>query len=167
MITCDLPLPPLWPSATSEAYRSGVSKDSELIRNILDKTELDGSSIFWGQRHSIANEIRALRKGYSSPGWDGYDALPVEELSMATSLRFARLLPDGIIAPELAPEADGGIVLDWCKGKNMIFSISIKKDLVVYAGIFGESEKVRGEVRLESDRCPQIIEAMLARYFFS
>ena len=165
-MTCYLTLPPAPPSAIIESSRSGASEDAKLIRNILKKP-VDGNSIFWGQRKTIQNEIEAIYREFSYPGWDGYDAFPIERISISTSLAFVQSLPNGIIAPELAPESDGGIALDWRKGENMIFSISVKKDLLVYAGIFGENEKTRGEARLENDECPHIIEKILTRYFSS
>ncbi|MBI3581543.1 MAG: hypothetical protein HY098_05635 [Nitrospinae bacterium] len=160
-----LPLPPTHPPAIIESSRSGVSEDAGLICSFLKKP-VDGNSIFWGQRKTIQNEMEAIYKEFSYLGWDGHDAVPILRKSIDVAIKLVSLLPDGIARPELAPENDGGISLDWRSSeKNETFSISVDGKNIVFAGVFFDGTRIHGSAPVDGERCNELVETILIKHF--
>ena len=70
-------------------------------------------------------QIETLAKECSEPDWDGENARPLDRLAALSATNFIRALPDGIALPELAPEPDGSICLEWIQSRNCLFSLSV------------------------------------------
>ena len=160
MTTAVLPLNP-W----LHPLNGGVSEISHNLEKMGAEIAESIRSIFWESRESIITELVVIYNEYSLPGWDGYDALPVDEGSFIGARQLINAIPDGVLSPELAPDTDGGISLDWRIGDEKLMSISVKGDSLVYAAILGKDEKIHGKVRLASDKCPQIIDTILTTHF--
>ena len=116
-------------------------------------------------KEMLINEIRRFKESYSVAGWDGYDAEPIKAKAVDTAIKFVYGIPNGVLMPEPTPENDGGVALDWSSDGVGKFSISIDDKYVVYAGYFFDGRKVRGNLRLESEKFDEIIEAILFKNF--
>lgn len=77
----------------------------------------------------------------SAEGWDGYDAAPVSDDAYDEAKRLLESLPLATFPmPEIVPEPDGGIGLEWYKGKRQVFVVSLRRmNEIVYAGLYGLS----------------------------
>ena len=71
--------------------------------------------------------------------WDGYEDAYFE------AKRFLQLMPSSLPLPQINPEADGEIELEWYKNSKCLFAISLGgNNMLTFAGIFGEINKIHG-----------------------
>lgn len=74
----------------------------------------------------------------SQPGWDGYNARPISHTVYTNARAFLNELPSWLPAPDVVPEADGEIAIEWELGPDRVFSVSIgERNELHYAGLFG------------------------------
>lgn len=87
---------------------------------------------------SVLSQIQALVTERARSGWDANEAEPVSECAAIRAADFICALPEGFPLPELAPEPDGSISLDWIRSRNWILSLSIgTSDRLPYAWVEG------------------------------
>ncbi len=99
----------------------------------------------WFVPELALDELYHLYQEYSVENWDGYGAVPISETAYREAETLVRLLPSFVPAPDILPEPDGGIGLDWDKGANFSFTISVTGNHVLaYAGLFGENNETYG-----------------------
>ncbi|HLF09904.1 MAG TPA: hypothetical protein VJA26_01725, partial [Gammaproteobacteria bacterium] len=76
---------------------------------------------------------------------DGYQAKPITQATCGRVAAFLDNLPSWMSAPEIVPEADGEIAIEWYRAKDQTFSISVAENGPLhYAGLFGRDEEVHG-----------------------
>jgi len=103
---------------------------------------------------ALADLARVAREG-AKEGWDGYHAKPVTLTTCDRVRAFLSGLPLWMSAPDIVPEADGEIAIEWYVAPDQTFSISIgESGPLHYAGLFGHDEEVHG-VAPFSDNVPQ------------
>lgn len=74
------------------------------------------------------------------PGWDGYDACPVQKETFEQAWAIVSALPMGYPLPSFNAEPDGHITLEWYHHPRWILSVSVSPEgWLYYAGLFGES----------------------------
>ena len=117
-----------------------------------------------GRLDEVLQSLDELCKECSEEGWDGYDALPIDGDVCDEAKRLIRGLPINLPMPEIIPEPDGGIGLEWPKGKRLVFAVSVKgKNEIVYAGLFGMN-KTHG-IEYFGDTLPSVIIENLRRLY--
>ena len=68
-----------------------------------------------------------------------------------------RALPPGVPLPEVAPEPDGAISLDWIRSRNNLFSLTVGSgDRLAFAWLDG-SDTGHGVVRFDGQVVPKRI----------
>lgn len=84
----------------------------------------------------------------SSEGWDGYGAAAVKPGAIEEAVRFLRRLPGYVEPPEVGPEPDGCVALEWSHDGVPQFSISFAgTSMLDYAGVFSDGCSQRGVER--------------------
>ena len=84
------------------------------------------------------SQIWALAYECSQPDWDGNGACPLDERALLAAVEFIRALPEGAPLPDLAPEPDGSISLDWIQSRDRLLSLSVEpNNRLVYAWLDG------------------------------
>ena len=86
----------------------------------------------------LSKELDDIYVECSSKNWDGYRAKPIIKGLRKIVEKFLNALPSNIPDPEISPDPDGEISLEWCYAKNKMFSISIgRKGQIAYAVLDG------------------------------
>jgi hypothetical protein len=71
-------------------------------------------------------------------GWDGYDAQRISARTEVLARVILESLPMWMPAPDIVPEPDGDLSIEWDFGPDRIFSISIgEMGKLHYAGLLG------------------------------
>ena len=144
----------MFPSAT------GFSEAAEqAINDLLKVNEDKERAVSLGWRTALKEEIDSLAEEYSVANTE---ADYVDEYSAFFAKRFIEKLPENIIVPELGPE-DMGVSIDWIKGKDQMFSISIEGERLLYAAIIA-GKKTQGQMEVWNE-IPQEILVSLSSYF--
>ncbi len=85
---------------------------------------------------SVHSQLQALVAECAGSGWDANEAEPDSNCAAIRAADFIRALPEGFPLPELAPEPDGSISLDWIASRNRLVSLSIgNSDQLPYAWV--------------------------------
>jgi len=108
-------------------------------------------------------EIEGVRVECGSEDWDGYGAAHISGESYFESIRFLKLIPKNIPYPSMGAEPDGQITLEWYKDRRCCFSVSVGKEKLAYAGLFGQ-ESEHGEVPFR-DEIPKVILDLISRVY--
>lgn len=97
------------------------------------------------QRDLAISELTRVTEECSQPGWDGYGAIPVSVGAADAARRFILDLPSLFNMPEIVPEPDGEISLEWDFGRWKAFSLSIGSGgKLSYAAILGRDRRANG-----------------------
>lgn len=98
-----------------------------------------------GRTDEILESLNEIFEECSMEGWDGYDAPPITEEAYYEAEKLIRSLPfTAFPMPEITPEPNGDIGLEWNKGTSQVFVASVSgRNEIIYAGLFGRN-KVRG-----------------------
>jgi hypothetical protein len=106
---------------------SGLSPEADDVnkaaRVVLDSTE--SSEALFGDKAEALSDLATLGAEYTQPGWDGGDAAPIDPSALSLAKCFIRAMPYDVPVPEIAPEPDGKISLDWHQSSSRQFSLSI------------------------------------------
>lgn len=94
----------------------------------------------------------------SDPGWDGYEALPIVIDVYFKIISLICNFPEGLAAPDLVPENDGAITLEWHKNNKQEVSISINPNDKAYYAFVDGSEKKHGSCVLQESMPPFLIQ---------
>lgn len=126
-----------------------VSPDSQTVRQrwAEERNFLRASASDWTPVVSAA--FAEIRQICAAADWDGEGAKAISGRTVALAeivvqTLFA-MLPKGTPAPDILPEADGEICIDWSVDTDRIFSISIgEHGKVNFAGQFGAGGGIHG-----------------------
>ena len=126
-----------------------ISDGSKVIsrRWAQERNYLKGSASDW--LPTVDASIRTLRDECQKAGWDGPGSLAISDQVIAITEKVVRalftLVPKGIPAPDVIPEADGEICLHWLVDTEQELSISIgAHGKLNFAGQFGKEGVVHG-----------------------
>ena len=144
-------------SGCSDTFRSLRSAITAVIRH-------KDHSIVLGWRRELRDRLAEVVTEASDPNWDGYDALPLSDLSICTARYIIGLLPETTPLPDIVPSINGEIAFEWDRGPSHIFSIKTHRGLLVYAGLLGRDRKYHGQEPL-GDELSKSITTVLATFF--
>jgi hypothetical protein len=115
---------------------------------------------------TIFQEVESVWMNRRQLGWDGYDALPIKKASAEDAKEFLRHLSQELLQPEIVPENEGTLALEWQQGDS-VFVVSFQgSGKLVYAGDFDNGRRLRGYENLAKG-IPQTIMAVLDAEFLS
>lgn len=150
---------------TADYFRSTALPSTSLSSN--ERTLAARPSIVSASASALqvraAAELTKIAAETSIEGWDGYDARPIAPETLARAFRFLGGLPEWILAPDIVPEADGQIAIEWYLSPNLTYSVSIPPSgQLQFAGRFGE-EKLHGAAPHDSS-IPESVLQMLGLF---
>ncbi len=138
--------------------RIGANEDSLAVEKNCRQVAHDFQRTATGQSAiPLANELQEVLLESIQPGWDGYDAVPLSIGAYQDTLKFLRLLPTKVTQPDIVPEPDGCIGLEWYHSNGNTFIVSFNgSEILAYAGISKSQNKMHG-IQVFNDSIPEII----------
>ena len=134
----------------------GVSDEAESMRQIANKTALDltASPAFFREKRECLHSLDRLAGDCAQIDWDGQDATPISSMVVGRAGELVRALPEHWTMPELTPEPDGNIGLDWILGRYRQVSVSVPATgPLAFAWLHG-SERGYGMTEFDGRRFP-------------
>jgi hypothetical protein len=107
--------------------RNAVSPPAEDVSNKLAdvlRAEQRSRALF-GSKSDAISAVWSVATEASEADWNGEGANAVDPLAASNAVTFIETLPAFVAMPEVSPEPDGGISLDWIESRTRIFSVSI------------------------------------------
>jgi hypothetical protein len=115
------------------------------IKELLNEIKSDRRSAASAPQSVTLAELARVAKACSQRGWDGYDAQPISPQTQRNARAFLEDLPMWLQAPDIVPEPDGEIAIEWDLGPGRIFSVSIgDTGKLHYAGLFEDGVERHG-----------------------
>jgi hypothetical protein len=144
---------------------TAVSSEAQAVRAAISAVceHAEKSQTLFGGKAVAISGLNALAHDCSEADWNGEGSYAIEPGAVFLAECFIRALPDSVQLPELAPEPDGSITLDWIPSRHRLFSVSISaSDRLAYAWLDG-SDKGHAVARFDGERIPKkIIEGINA-----
>lgn len=138
--------------------------------DLLTRAELLKTFPTFKPRKRVVEELGMIYSECNSPGWDGNGAHGIMWRVVEAADAFLGFLPEWIPDPELSPEPDGEICIDWnvlLEEGTRPFSISIGAlGGLSYAGVMRDGSTVSGYLTPSLDSMKEI-ESLLKRFFWS
>lgn len=151
-------------SAPSSHSSSGSSSADATIRNVLSDAKSAASQAASSLPARAFADLARVSRECSDKGWDGYEAKPITQGTCARALAFLNDLPLWMPAPDIVPEADGEIAIEWYIAQNQTFSVSIGENGPLhYAGLFGHDDEVHGVKTFDGATVPDEILQLICR----
>jgi hypothetical protein len=158
-------IPPGFGYSFASSRGQGVSREADRLQELLIESREDRRySIILGWRDQLADDVREVLEDCSDAGWDGYHASPINPFSAFQCIRLIELLPEGLLAPDIVPEPDGSIGLEWQNASNATLIVSIGEHQIDFAEIAENKTRTTG-VRSFSNEISQDVLDILARHF--
>ena len=147
---------------TTDYFNSAALSSQSYSYHERNQTSFVGKAATPLQARAIS-ELGRLENECSEPGWDGFNGRPIAALTVVRARTFLCALPSWMTAPDVVPESDGNIAIEWYFGPHRSFSVSLGSDGPVhYAGLFGGEEEIHGAAPFLG-QIPQSIVQLLAR----
>jgi hypothetical protein len=118
----------------------GFSDESEYLGEQLQEVQdARASSEYWsGALDEALENLADIKRQCSKPKWDGYNAEPISAETLARLVAFLRAMPENIPTPDLVPEPDGEVSVEWQVSPRRFFSVSVGPHArLAYAGMLG------------------------------
>ena len=142
------------------------SNDALMIEDLLEKIRAREETV--DREITLEESRQALWTLYNEtfqPDWDGYGAAAIPAEAFEEAWRLLELLPSSIPIPEILPEPDGEIGLEWYRNNRFVFVVSVSgKHRINYAGIFGDN-KTHGTEYFGESLPPVLMENLKRLYF--
>src|SRR5260370_32668073 len=138
---------------------TAVSPEAETIRRSVSVAmeSIHLSIALFGSRTEAVSEVLAVAAKHSQSDWNCEGADPVSEIAIDRAIAFIHALPGSVPVPEVAPEPDGSISLDWISSRSRILSISVGvSDRLAFAWLDG-TDQGHAVARFDGERIPPLI----------
>jgi hypothetical protein len=138
---------------------SAISPEARAVRDAATEVaaSTERSMALFGEKAKVLSQLAALAGECAEDGWDGADAVAIDPVAVRSVERFVRVLPEDMPLPELAPDPDGSISLDWLCGRNRLLSLSIgATERLAYAWLDG-ADKGHAVARFDGQSIPSFV----------
>jgi hypothetical protein len=138
---------------------SAISLEAQAVRKAARDVvhHAERSQSLFGSKAMAISDVWKLADDCAEDGWDGDEAIAIDDMAVAGTVAFIRALPDGIPMPEVAPEPDGSISLDWIQSRHCLFSLTVgSTDRLAYAWLDG-ADKGHAVARFDGWKTPRRI----------
>jgi len=126
------------PAALYDPTVSAGGSDAKLRRALSDARRYVHQAASSAQSLALTSLWRVMQE-CSRPGWDGYGAGAISVRVALRAEAFINALPSSLTSPEIVPEPDGELAIDWDFGRSLQLSISIgESGPLHFAGVIGE-----------------------------
>lgn len=140
----------------------GVSEESvqikEELRIIFNELQNISGSVKSGVQTKITKVLDEISTECMNEDWDGYGAKPISDDACKALLGFISQVPASLPVPEVVPESDGDVGLEWHVNNDRWLIMSFNgRGEVHYAAKFDEYTKNDGVSRLDDEQTKFLI----------
>ncbi|NJO32688.1 MAG: hypothetical protein HC869_05660 [Rhodospirillales bacterium] len=144
----------------------GISEASERVQNAIEDEVTSADLAASSLRSQAMSKLLKIVQDCSTDGWDGYSAKAIGEEACSRTQTFLALLPVWMRAPDIVPEPDGQIAVEWYLDATHTFSVSIGEEGPLhYAGVFGDEDEDHGVKAFDGCRIPKEIGDLIDKVF--
>lgn len=117
------------------------------------------------QVEELWTALEEIEAECQTPGWDGYGAEPVSQDALQEIRKLLTLLPSDLSTPDIVPEPNGKIGLEWRREKDKALVLSVEgKGMISYVALLGAEASRYGMERFTTT-IPQFIQREILPFF--
>ena len=136
--------------------RRSTAVGPEAFRIVREEETSESAVSAWQlSRQDAARNLREIIEETSSPGWDGGEAKPLSRRAKDALVDALFTLTPHVPMPEIVPEPDGGVAMEWSSDSthSLIVSFGPDGDLYFAVHVPGRRESGRRpfDAQLPSD----------------
>jgi hypothetical protein len=151
-------------SAVSTQSSPPSSEVNVMIRNMLADARSAASQAASSLPARAFADLARVARECSTDGWDGCNARAITRATCGRAQAFLNDLPVWMPAPDIVPEADGEIAIEWYVADNQTFSVSIgQTGPLHYAGLFGQEDEAHGVKSFDGAAVPEEILQLICK----
>ena len=106
--------------------------------NAIEAKGLPSLTVSELARHDEIDTILVLPQQYQNANWNGEGAAPIPEAAIEEARIFLQKLPTTFPLPEVTPEPDGYLGLEWYANKSLLYVVSFDgKGALSCSGLIG------------------------------
>lgn len=149
---------PNTPNAVSSAYYSSIPH--EWMRHSVTVRGSDPADLASKTLAALNRRLSELTLSAGQDNWDGMQSVGLSSQAVAHMRRLLSLLPPGLLrspAPEIVPDPDGEIAIEWYISPSCLLSISVGSNgRLAWAGMV-DGREIRNEAILTSQVPDQVL----------
>lgn len=136
--------------------RNAVSSPAEDVGRKLDAVfaSAQRSRVLFGSKSDAISAIWNVALEAGENDWNGEGAFAVHPTAATNAVMFIHTLPASVAMPEISPEPDGGISLDWIESQTRIFSVSIGPNRAIPFAWLDGTSRGYGVVSFDGEDTP-------------
>ena len=140
------------------------SINREIDTKVLKIGNYIQSSVSNGQVPDILNEIFGVFFECNADNWDGDNAKAITRMAVwKLFILIQNYIPDNLTKPEISPDPDGTIGLEWFGEKGYRMIVIPKGEEILYAALLG-SREFHGKTNFNEGLPPEVLN-ILCYYF--
>lgn len=144
------------PSFSARLVNTGASTEAKNLEHLLGLVLTHYSRL--APRDLALAELACIYSDCRREGWDGYLARPVSAGAYHAAVRFILAIPAAFPMPDVVPEPDGDISLEWDCGRWNALSLSIGENgRIAYAAMLGRDKREKGSEVFDDVIPPEIL----------
>jgi hypothetical protein len=129
----------------------GFSQAAEFLDNLKRQAlKRFGESAAFSKQPAY-DQLGEVYEAYRQPNWDGEGAEPIEQDALRNAYEFIEALPQGYPLPDITPEPDGHLDLEWYREPRRILSVSVSPEGMLYWAALVGIEDPRGSCPFYGD----------------
>ncbi|MBI4568742.1 MAG: hypothetical protein HY719_10135 [Planctomycetes bacterium] len=118
----------------------GSSREATALSDFGDESRRTTSQTM--SRDRIVNQTFDVARECANPGWDGYAANPVSEITFLRAVTFLRSLPDDIPDPTANADPDGALTFEWRVKPRWSLTVGIEPNGdLTFAALLGRARR--------------------------
>jgi hypothetical protein len=144
------------PSFSARLVNTGASEEAKDLERLLSIVLTHYSRL--APRDLALAELSRVYSDCRREGWDGYSSRPLSAGAYNAAARFVLAIPAAFPMPDIVPEPDGDISLEWDCGRWNALSLSISDNgRISYAALLGTDKRKKGSEVFEDVIPPDIL----------
>ncbi|HVY22291.1 MAG TPA: hypothetical protein VG962_02970 [Steroidobacteraceae bacterium] len=134
-----------WQFVGKSRTSPGFSQESVAVTRLLKQVRHEILEAATPLQSQSFTKLASIASDCSQPAWDGYAAKAISKETINRTIEFLNDLPIWMEAPDVVPESDGDIAIEWYLAPNRIYSVSIgAKGPLHFSGLFGPDKERHG-----------------------
>ena len=144
------------PSFSARLVNTGASSEAKRLEELLGIALTHYSRL--APRDLALAELARVYSDCRRDGWDGYSARPISPGAYHAAVRFLLAIPAAFPMPDIVPEPDGEISLEWDQGRWKALSLSVgDHGRISYAALLGIENRKKGSEVFDDVIPPEIL----------
>lgn len=150
----------------------GMSDESNILAKLIENIRFDrenpksleigafDNSASWKK---ALDELDEIRRACIADNWDNVGSAKIVSQTIENVQEFVERLPNYLPLPEISPEPDGNINLEWYVDKDFVFEISVDRHKNLYYAGRLRGPKISGRLRI-TGAFPEELETHLRQF---